>query len=72
MKIEDLKINQEIILFDGTEGRIICLVDETYKDWSDFQNDFCYITKSGEVREAVVEEIKETVRLISREEIFKK
>lgn len=58
MKIEDLKIGQKVLLYDETGGTIVALFDEKYRYREGFL-DFCYVTETGQYREAELHEIKQ-------------
>ena len=58
MKVEDLRIGQRIFLHDGTGGVIVALFDEKYRYREGFL-DFCYVTETGQYREAELHEIKQ-------------
>lgn len=59
MKIEDLKLGQNVLLSDSTRGEIISLYSQTARDWEGIDFDFQYITEVGQVRQADVLEIIE-------------
>lgn len=63
-------MNHEVVLSDETRGRVICLMEETYKRWNDEDCDFTYITIDGEVRCALINEVEEIVRTIPKSEIY--
>lgn len=69
-KIEDLKLNHEVVLSDKTRGRVICLMEETHKRWNNEDCDFIYITETGEIKWALINEVEEILRIIPKSEIY--
>lgn len=63
MIIQDLKLNDRVRLVDGTSGTVIALFSQTYKDWSDEDQDFMYVTDNMQIRSAEIGEIIKTERL---------
>lgn len=63
MIIQDLKLNDRVRLADGTSGTVIALFSQTYKDWSDEDQDFMYVTDNMQIRSAEIGEIIKTERL---------
>lgn len=58
MKVEDLKIGQKVFLHDGTGGTIVALFGEKIRCREGYL-DFCYVTETGQYREAELHEIKQ-------------